>query len=182
MCKVDGCNNGKVFAKGFCNSHYKRNRLYGNPTGGKSYKGEVVNFLSDAISSNTQECILSPYSRNKGGYSRVNIKGKTILSHVFVLESVSKKKLKINNEVIHSCGNGHLGCVNPKHLSWGTREQNVKDAILHGSKHSGSKKFSDREVSEMRKLLKEGVDHFTVSEKYNISPSYLNKIRLNKAR
>jgi len=33
----------------------------------------------------------------------------------------------------HSCGNGHLGCVNPKHLYWGDASQNAKDAAKHKS-------------------------------------------------
>lgn len=32
---------------------------------------------------------------------------------------------------IHSCGNGHLSCVNPKHLRWGTGKDNIQDAIRH---------------------------------------------------
>ena len=35
---------------------------------------------------------------------------------------------------IHSCGNGHLSCVNPKHLRWGTSKDNTKDAKLHNAK------------------------------------------------
>jgi hypothetical protein len=35
---------------------------------------------------------------------------------------------------IHSCGNGHLSCVNPKHLRWGTTKDNAKDAALHHGK------------------------------------------------
>jgi hypothetical protein len=32
---------------------------------------------------------------------------------------------------IHCCGNGHLSCVNPAHLRWGTAKDNGKDAHLH---------------------------------------------------
>lgn len=35
---------------------------------------------------------------------------------------------------IHSCGNGHLSCVNPKHLRWGSPKENAQDARLHHSK------------------------------------------------
>jgi hypothetical protein len=31
----------------------------------------------------------------------------------------------------HLCGNGHLSCVNPAHLAWGTPEQNVRDDAAH---------------------------------------------------
>lgn len=34
----------------------------------------------------------------------------------------------------HLCGNGHLSCVNPRHLAWGTYEDNTNDAALHHQK------------------------------------------------
>jgi len=34
-------------------------------------------------------------------------------------------------ETRHLCGNGHLSCVNPKHLPWGTRGDNVADQTRH---------------------------------------------------
>lgn len=33
--------------------------------------------------------------------------------------------------VRHMCGNGHHSCVNPRHLVWGTTEQNARDRWLH---------------------------------------------------
>lgn len=34
-------------------------------------------------------------------------------------------------ECRHKCGNGHLSCVNPRHLEWGSRGDNVGDANIH---------------------------------------------------
>jgi hypothetical protein len=31
----------------------------------------------------------------------------------------------------HLCGNGHLSCVNPLHLVWGSQEENARDRELH---------------------------------------------------
>ena len=31
----------------------------------------------------------------------------------------------------HLCGNGHMSCVNPMHLAWGTDEENSRDHLLH---------------------------------------------------
>lgn len=36
------------------------------------------------------------------------------------------------HQAIHSCGNGHLNCVNPSHLRWGTASENREDAVRHG--------------------------------------------------
>lgn len=35
----------------------------------------------------------------------------------------------------HTCGNGHLSCVNPKHLIWGTQGDNIGDMTKH--RHAG---------------------------------------------
>lgn len=34
----------------------------------------------------------------------------------------------------HKCGNGHLSCVNPKHLYWATTTENARDRVLHDLK------------------------------------------------
>ncbi len=33
---------------------------------------------------------------------------------------------------IHKCGNGHLSCVNPSHIAWGTARDNLLDGRIHG--------------------------------------------------
>lgn len=33
----------------------------------------------------------------------------------------------------HKCGNGHLSCVNPKHLAWGSPADNARDAVVHNA-------------------------------------------------
>lgn len=34
---------------------------------------------------------------------------------------------------LHSCGHGHLSCVNPKHLRWGNAGNNYRDAAMHST-------------------------------------------------
>lgn len=38
-----------------------------------------------------------------------------------------------DHEAAHSCGNGHLGCINPKHLRWATPKENASDKLIHGT-------------------------------------------------
>jgi hypothetical protein len=37
----------------------------------------------------------------------------------------------LNKMALHTCGNGHEGCVNPNHLYWGTVKDNAADAAEH---------------------------------------------------
>lgn len=34
---------------------------------------------------------------------------------------------------LHICGNGHLSCVNPAHLRWGSLSDNAKDTAVHNA-------------------------------------------------
>lgn len=43
---------------------------------------------------------------------------------------------------IHSCGNGHLSCVNPKHLRWGTNGDNQRDRWIHAKVHTTAERIT----------------------------------------
>lgn len=47
----------------------------------------------------------------------------------------------------HLCGRGHLSCINPSHLVWGTAEENAHDAVLHNGRPSVFPRLSDETVS-----------------------------------
>lgn len=42
----------------------------------------------------------------------------------------------------HTCGNGHLSCVNPAHLRWGTQRENRSDAVKHRSAKTTDEKIN----------------------------------------
>lgn len=44
-------------------------------------------------------------------------------------------------QAIHSCGNGHLSCVNPKHLRWGTNGDNQRDRHIHAKANSTAERI-----------------------------------------
>jgi hypothetical protein len=76
-------------------------------------------------------------------------------------------------EAAHLCGNGHLACVNPRHVVWKTRADNHADKLIHGThsrgeKHGGAK-LSNADASMIRRLkgvasLDELADGFNVSK------------------
>lgn len=41
--------------------------------------------------------------------------------------------------ILHSCGNGHLGCVNPEHLYQGVVQDNALDRIKYGRSKKSAK-------------------------------------------
>lgn len=132
VCAVDGCE-GALAGGGYCRKHYKRFRVHGDPTAGATYKGDVVAFLRAVANSDTDKCVPFPFFRNSSGYGHINFRGRYMGAHVFVAEEVLGEKPSAKHEVCHTCGNGADGCVNGRHLYWGTRKQNVADTIAHGT-------------------------------------------------
>ena len=132
ICSVSGCE-AAHFGNGYCLAHYKRFKKYGDPLAGGTKWGAARAFLDKAAQSTTGDCIAFPYCTTKDGYGRIRVCGETIGAHVYVATVVHGPKPTPKHEVCHKCGKGHEGCVNPSHLYWGTRSDNVRDAIAHGT-------------------------------------------------
>jgi hypothetical protein len=59
--------------------------------------------------------------------------GERYYAHRFMCELVHGQAPTKHHQAAHSCGNGHLGCVNPNHISWKTRSGNQLDCRQHGT-------------------------------------------------
>lgn len=115
--------------------HYKRLKKHGHPLGGgvmRGPDGEIESFLAATLASDTDECILWPFGKDKDGYGRLRRKGKSFGAHIYVCTKVHGPRPN-KDDACHSCGNGHLSCITPKHLRWGTRLDNINDSIEHGT-------------------------------------------------
>lgn len=135
-CAVAGCGGqvGRSGGAGFCRKHYKRFLSHGAPLGGGIEHGEANRFVCEVVTSTELfQCIQWPYGKSNDGYGRVNWQGKPSNVHAVVAALAHGDRPTPKHDACHSCGNGHLGCVNPNHLYWGTRKENVADAIAHGT-------------------------------------------------
>lgn len=70
----------------------------------------------------TDECIEWPFAR-RNGYGVVKIDGRVLYVHRLVLAEISGV---LGDEAMHACHN--RPCVNPRHLSWGSRAANARDS------------------------------------------------------
>lgn len=61
------------------------------------------------------------------GYGKINIEGKTLLTHRVSWEVFNNKKIPQNDLVLHKCDNGM--CVNPDHLFLGNHKDNTQDMM-----------------------------------------------------
>lgn len=101
---------------------------------------EAKTFMWDTLAyTSTDECITWPYRYNR---DRPHVKhgGNRYLNVCRILcEAQYGPPKSKDHQAAHSCGNGHLGCVNPRHLSWKTPKENSDDRYLHGTDPRGER-------------------------------------------
>ena len=156
MCKIDGCYNPR-YGRGWCQKHYSRWRRHGDPE--KTIAptaGDRTAFLNKAISYAGGDCLFWPYARNPAGYGRICVGPKVRTASRVICEMAHGQPPSGKHHAAHSCGNGHLGCVNPKHLRWASPKENCADKITHGTlpvgcAHPGAK-LSEGDVLLIRSL------------------------------
>lgn len=174
LCKIDGC--GKpVKARGWCGAHYTRWYNHGDPTSGReaaSSAGEPIAFIAKAIDTDTDDCVVWPFSKNDQGYGRLWIDGELCRAHRVVCAAVHGEPPTPEHHAAHLCGKGHLGCINHRHLAWKTKTENEADKLAHGTHNRGERcgtaKLTESQVHEIRRLrgvmpLTEIADRFGVS-------------------
>ena len=120
-CSVEGCEK-KHQARGLCAMHYWRFRTTGDVGGAGSTYGAAMAFLTNLPE--TDECIEFPYCRDKRGYGQLQIEGKSRKATHIALELAGKPRPQ-GLLALHSCHNPP--CVNPRHLRWGTHQDNMDD-------------------------------------------------------
>ena len=101
------------------------------------------------------ECCLWKISKDKDGYGRFALNGKTIKAHRFAYYIFNNKVPRQCLHVEHSrCGN--KSCVNPLHLYDGTHRDNMDDLVRDGSlKGEKNPFFGKKHTEETRKKLSE---------------------------
>ena len=115
-------------------------------------RNKVNNFVYNTVLSFTyDECLIWPFHRDKFGYGKMRSGGEAgKLAHRVICTLVHGEPPSSNHEAAHSCGNGYLGCVSPKHLSWKTKAENEQDKVVHG--RSRVTKLSVNDIKTIREL------------------------------
>lgn len=77
------------------------------------------------------QCIVYPFSTAASPRGELTFNFKKMSAHRAMCLKVNKLPADPKLMALHDCGNGHLGCVTPSHLYWGTAGDNAKDAARH---------------------------------------------------
>lgn len=102
-------------------------------------KGKGYAFLSAHVDYDGPECLIYPFTRDNCGYGKAYIDGRIQTASRWMCEQHQGPPPTPKHYAAHSCGNGHMGCVHPRHVSWKTPAENGLDAIKHGTSRKGRK-------------------------------------------
>lgn len=213
VCKIKGCDKPH-HAKGFCNTHYTQHRISfskpclvegcDDPSRSKGFcehhykefrrpvllrretkHGEGLRFLRRILGDKRDDCIFWPFGKNGAGYGIVLFEGRQQVASRVVCILAKGRPESQKMHAAHSCGNGHLGCVNPRHLRWATASENLADRDLHGTHQRGaqhpSARLSEEDVIDIRLRHARGEPRAAIAARYGIVPSYVSMIAHKKA-
>lgn len=95
-------------------------------------KGAAIKWLRGHAAHPDPKCLDWPFCKMPTGYGSFGYLGKRLYAHRFMCELAHGQAPTPKHEAAHRCGNGHLGCVNPKHLAWKTKAENRRESTQHG--------------------------------------------------
>lgn len=139
----------------------------------KHPREETETFINSAVSHIGDGCLIWPFYRDAQGYGRSSHPTiKTRLAHRIICTLAHGEPTNSNAVVRHLCGNGTGGCVNPRHLSWGTHQQNSDDKIRHGTKTfgetAGLSVLTDRKAAQILAMREMGATYRVLGEIYGV--------------
>lgn len=187
ICSVKGCERFRV-GRGYCNMHYSRLMRHGDPLAGGPFlspRGEPERFIHEVAMQHTgDECLTWPFGGNGAGYGKGNFNGKYQYAHRYVCTLAHGEPPASNYLALHRCGKGHEGCVNPKHLYWGTASDNIRDTIAHGTANRGERtycaKLSEADVKQIKARL-ECDTMAAIASDYGVHRSTIRSIKIGQS-
>lgn len=170
VCTVEGCNS-KPRGRGLCNMHWLRWRKHGDPLGGRTPNGESLRYFKEVVCRyDREDCLLWPYGRGGNGYAQIG----DVYVHRLACESRHGPAPEGKPEAAHSCGNGHLGCVSPKHLRWASHVENMDDMAVQG--RSTRTYFSAEEIADIC-TSRGRITQAAIAAKYAVNRNIITKIQ-----
>lgn len=181
ICSVEGCGRPHN-CKGFCKPHYERWRKNGDSRSDlplRNPQGSALSFLETVVLPFVgSECLIWPFTRNKSGHATVKFEGSNQVVARIVCVKLKGPAPTSDHEAAHSCGRGHLGCVNGNHLRWATHAENEADKITHGTSNRGARhgmaKLTEPEIKIIRAIK---APSRQIAAMFGVSQTTISKIK-----
>jgi len=186
-CEIDGCTArvwNKTEGRTLCGTHGVRLRKYGDPLAVSERYKRKVRWVHENVGYTGDDCLKWPFGVSDHGRGTVSVDNKTYSAprYMCILAHGAPPSKQVH--AAHSCGNGHLGCINPRHLSWKTAKENERDKVEHGTLRRGSEintsKLSEDDVRAIRAMIGKasGVE---IARAWQITAAMVSNIKLRKA-
>lgn len=124
-------------------------------------------------------CLIWPFARHNNGRGLGGHNGKSYRAHRMMCQLAHGEPPTPEHQAAHSCGNGHLGCANPRHLSWKTASENLMDCSIHGthpkSRFGAKGRFDADQIAQIRELLKTHT-HRAIAEMFGANETTIGNI------
>ena len=183
-CRVQGCER-RSKARGLCGTHWTRWRKYGEeglsaPV--KATQGQALAFLRQAISTETNECVIWPFSKGRLGYGKVYYEGRDMLAHRLALLLHCGPPPSESMHVAHdpvACTSP--SCINPAHLRYATARENCADKRVSGTLAEGDKAGTAKiGLEEVKAILADSGTYRDIAERFGVSRSTVGDIKNGK--
>lgn len=183
-CTVSDCAADAV-SNGLCKRHWHKQRRYGHPEGGASWrKGESLAWLLAHVHHDGDECLIWPFTRSSSGYGVICIDGRQRPAHREICERAHGPAPTQDHHAAHSCGRGHDGCVNRRHLRWATPAENQADRLAHGTSSRGAGNgcalLAEDQVLEIRNDLARGARQSDLARRFGVHISTIHLIKTGR--
>lgn len=182
VCSIAECGEPHK-SRGFCSTHYARWGKHGTAAAAWTTYGEPAAWLEAHISHSGQECLIWPFARSDDGRGVIRIDSASTKANRVMCEAVHGPPPTPKHEATHSCGLGHLGCINPTHLRWGTHTENMADKLVHGTHNRGERhpgaRLTEADVRRIR-ALKGVARRAEIAQAFGIHPTTVGQIQRRK--
>jgi hypothetical protein len=149
-CTVPGCERF-VIAKGYCDKHYRRWRIYGDPNVCKPNVNGLEDFWEKVKKS--EGCWTWLAAKDEDGYGFFWWKNRQVRAHRFMMETIKGHDIT-GKDVLHSCDNP--SCVRPSHLFLGDAQSNADDREAKGRGVKGRKRSLQHTANVVASRLRGG--------------------------
>lgn len=183
QCAVIDCDR-PAQKRGWCIDHYLRWQRHGEPTAGRVSPKELEAWLLASASTTQDECLRWPFGSAGAGYGILRFNGRRQYAHRAMCTIVHGEPPTPVHYAAHSCGKGHEGCVNPRHLRWATPKENQADMIAHGNsprgERNGHAKLSEDDVRQIKSMIGV-VPYRSLADRFGVSASLVHQIKKGRA-
>jgi hypothetical protein len=142
--------------------------------------GEPMRWLMEHTGHTGAECLTWPYGASEDGYGKIAQDEKWRNASRVMCEVAHGPAPSSIHQACHSCGKGHLACVHPGHLYWGSPAENAADQLDHGTRargeRQGASKLKAVDVIEIRRLADSAAPQNEIARSFGISNQLVSKI------